>query len=118
MRSTREKNGNDTTAFVGSLTACVKGLCNLNPLQVPSSSSNGTVPNPVFAPVPVQLPAQKSGTTFDLLVVAPPPVQLTVAWSVRVLPFAQRRPEPLAIPTLTGTKHDYHERAKMQIAYF
>ena len=100
MRSTREKIGNDTTAFVGSPTAYVKGLSNLPPLQVPASSSNGTVPDPVFVTV------QKSGTTFDLLAEAPPLVQLTLAWSVRVLPFAQRRSEPLAIPTLTGTKHE------------
>ncbi len=80
------------------------------------SGFDGSLPNPVLVTVTVQLPVH-AGTTFDLLAVAPLPVQLAVAWPVGVLPFAQRRPEPLAIPTLTGTKHDYHERAKMQIAY-
>jgi hypothetical protein len=103
-----EKNDSGTKVFLG-------GLSKFPPLQVPSSSSKGAVPNPVFVTVTVQPRPMLARPPFFFAASPPPPVQLAVAWPVGVLPFAQRRPESLVIPTLVGTKHAY-ERPKMQIA--
>ncbi len=92
------------------------GLSHFPRLQVPSSIRNGAVPNPVFVTVTVQPRPMLARPSLFFAAVPPPSVQLAVAWPVGVLPFAQRKPEALVIPTLVGTKHDY-ERPKMQIAY-
>jgi hypothetical protein len=84
--------------------------------RLPSSIRNGAVPNTVFITVTVQPRPMLARPSLFFAAVPPPSVQLAVAWPVGVLPFAQRKPEALVIPTLAGTKHDY-ERPKMQIAY-